>query len=228
MTVPPHSLTSTAGRLRAYQNLAFKDHGVLRLAFHNAHQISPEMWRANQPWPHHVAAWARKGIKTIVNLRGGVGTGYHALELEACQRHGIELIDFNVDGHAVTSRAIPRAIQIKGAKTLFESLTYPAMMHCKSGADRAGVMAALYCHFRLGQPIEDARRQLSAKYLHIRAGKTGVLDYLFDVYLARIAPTGQSFYDWTQSPDFDHDALKAEFQANWWVTWLTDKILRRE
>ena len=27
---------------------------------------------------------------------------------------------------------------------MFETIEYPAVMHCKSGADRAGIMAALY------------------------------------------------------------------------------------
>lgn len=221
-------LNTKAGRRAAYRDLALRDHGVLRLAFHNAHQISDEMWRANQPWPFHVKQWADRGIKTIINLRGGVGTGYHALEAEACKKHGITLRDFFVDGHAITSRAIPRAIQIRGAKQLFDDIEYPAMMHCKSGADRAGIMAVFYCHFRLGQPIEQAKEQLSLKYLHVRAGKTGVLDYFFEYYLEHIAPTGVSFFDWTQSDGFDHDALKAQFQANWWMTQITDRVLRRE
>ena len=47
-----------------------------------------------------------------------------------------------------------------GAKRLFDEIEYPAMMHCKSGADRAGVMSVLYMHFRQKKPISEALRQL--------------------------------------------------------------------
>ncbi len=66
-------------------------------------------------------------------------------------------------------------------------------MHCKSGADRAGIMSVLYRHYRLGLPIEEALEQLSFKYLHIKQGKTGVLDYTFERYLTDAAPRGLTF-----------------------------------
>jgi protein tyrosine/serine phosphatase len=114
------------------------------------------------------------------------------------------------------------------AKLLFERIQYPALLHCKSGADRAGIMSVLYRHFHLGHPIREAKKELSFRTLHMKAGMTGVLDYVFDVYLRDIEPTGMSFYDWTQSPGYDPDALKESFNASWWGKLLTDKILRRE
>ena len=62
------------------------------------------------------------------------------------------------------------------------------MMHCKSGADRAGVMSVLYMHFRKGLPISEAIRQLDLKFGHVRAGLTGVLDYCFEKYIAEVEP----------------------------------------
>ena len=38
----------------------------------------------------------RAGLKTILNLRGESPKGYYLLEKEACARHGIELVDFQV------------------------------------------------------------------------------------------------------------------------------------
>ena len=32
------------------------------------------------------------------------------------------------------------------------------LMHCKSGADRAGLMSVLYRHLHEGVPIEEAKR----------------------------------------------------------------------
>jgi hypothetical protein len=62
----------------------------------------------------------------------------------------------------------------------------------------------------------------------MKAGMTGVLDYLFEVYLRDIEPQGISFLDWVTGPDYDPEALKAEFTGSWWGKLLTDKLLRRE
>ena len=54
------------------------------------------------------------------------------------------------------------------------------MMHCKSGADRAGLMAALYLLIAK-QPAREAVKQLTWKYGHVKQAKTGVLDAFFAV-----------------------------------------------
>ncbi len=216
-------LTTPAGRRRAVLDHLWHDHAYLRLAFSNAHWISQELVRTNQPWPFQLAAWARRGIRTVINLRGGTATSFRALEVDACARYGLELVDF-----VVASRDVPSPQKILAARELFETVRYPALMHCKSGADRAGIMAVLYKHFRQGQSIREAMSQLSPRYLHVRAGLTGVLDYIFERYLAEGEPAGQTFVDWVRSEAYDPVRLKAEFRAGWWGTQLTERLLRRE
>ena len=41
-------------------------------------------------------------------------------------------------------------------------------MHCKSGADRAGLAAALYLIFKKDYSLEEASRELNFKHLHIK------------------------------------------------------------
>ncbi len=211
------------GRLKTRADYLWNDHAYLRLGFSNAHWISPEMARANQPWPFQFAGWRRRGIRTVINLRGGFNASFYALEKAACAQLGLTLVNFTM-----TSREPPTRAQVEGAQSLFETIEYPALMHCKSGADRAGVMATLYAHFRLGQPIGQAIEQLSPRYLHVRAGLTGVLDFVFERYLTKIEPRGVSFLEWVRSPAYDPAALKAEFRAGWWGTVLTERLLRRE
>jgi hypothetical protein len=62
----------------------------------------------------------------------------------------------------------------------------------------------------------------------VRHGKTGVLDYVFERYFAEGEPEGLSFLDWVRSPAYDHNRLRADFNATWWGSLLTDKFLRRE
>lgn len=216
-------LTTPEGRRAAEHDLIWVDHGFLRAAFNNFHWIEPgKMARGNQPSPQQVARYAEMGIKTILNLRGPGDTGYYALEREACERHGITMIDARMHSREPPSRA-----QVLRAKELFETIQYPAFMHCKSGADRAGVMAVLYKHFAMGLPIEEAVEQLSLKYLHVKQGKTGMIDFFFATYLRETAASGKSFLDWVEQ-DYDQPKVKAAFMGEWWANILVDKILRRE
>ena len=223
-TVPnPFDLTSGAGRLKAYADYLWNDHAFLRLGFSNAHWISDELVRTNQPWPHQLAAWKEKGIKTVINLRGGFDGSFYALEKEACARLGLKLVNFTV-----ASREAPSRAQVTGAKRLFETIEYPALMHCKSGADRAGVMSVLYMHFRQGRTIREAVEQLGLRYLHMKQGKTGVLDYTFERYLAEGEPAGMSFLEWVESPAYDPAGLKKTFQSQMWGRLITEGLLKRE
>lgn len=220
---PGFSLATPAGRLKTYADFMFKDHAVLRLGFRNAHWISSELVRTNQPWPHQLAGWERAGVKTVINLRGRSESSSHLIEREACERLGLELIDFRV-----SSKVAPSREQVLGAKRLFETIAYPAVMHCKSGADRTGVMAVLYLHFRQGQPIGEAIRQLSLRYLHLRHGRPGVLDEVFDNYLRDVAPSGVSFEDWIAGPAYDPEAIGAAYAKKAKLRGVFDALIRRE
>ena len=117
--------------------------------------------------------------------------------------------------------------QVLRAKEMFETIQYPALMHCKSGADRAGVMAVLYKHFQMGMPISEAVEQLSLKYLHVRQGKTGMIDFFFATYLEETKESGKPFLEWVIE-DYDQARVKAAFMGEWWANMLVEKILRRE
>ena len=222
-TKPGFDLASPLGRFKTYADYLWNDHAYLRLGFQNAHWISDELVRTNQPWPHQLAAWKDRGVKTIVNLRGGFDASFHALEKDACKRLGLELVDFTI-----TSREVPSRDRVLGAKRLYETIAYPALIHCKSGADRAGIMSVFYMHFRKGLPIREAMDQLNLRYLHVKQGKTGVLDYVFEHYLAHGEPAGLSFLEWVESPIYDPAGMKADFRAGMLGALLTEKLLRRE
>ena len=72
--MPAFDLSTTRGRFATYLRHIWHDHAYLRLASSNAHWLSDELVRANQPWPFQVKAWRDRGIRTIVNLRGTAST----------------------------------------------------------------------------------------------------------------------------------------------------------
>jgi protein tyrosine/serine phosphatase len=157
-----------------------------------------------------------------VNLRGDRDCGSYRLEAAACARRGMKLINFSVK-----SRQAPDKETFHDAKTLFETLEYPILLHCKSGADRAGLMSTLYMIFAEGQSVTEAKRQLSWKYGHIRQADTGILDYVFDMYLEHNNREPIAFLDWVDQ-HYDPKQLTKEFRAGSMANILVNKIMRRE
>lgn len=215
-------LTDPKDRKQAYRDLTWGDHDFLRLRFHNRHHIGGGMYRENQPSPKRIKQWADEGIKTVINLRGESPKGFYLLEKEACEEHGIKLINYRM-----YSRDVHTVEALLGAKELFETIEYPAVMHCKSGADRTGIMGVLYRHFKMGDPISDAVEQLSFKYLHVRQGKTGMLDFFFEDYLRHAEKNDISFTEWVKTI-YDPPDVKSRFMAGWAGSMLTEKVLKRE
>ena len=204
-----------------WAELIFKDHGFLRLYWHNEHEIAPGMWRCNQPSPGRIRIAADRGIKTIINLRGPRADGGWRREAKACAKYGVTLMDFTA-----RSRAAPDKQMLHAAEALFTEMKLPAMMHCKSGADRAGLMAALYLLIVEKRPAREAAKQLAWKYGHVKQAKTGLLDAFFAAYFP-YEDRGMAFFDWVDEI-YDPDAITRDFKAKGWAVRLTDSILHRE
>lgn len=205
-----------------YLDMLFLDHLIIRLVFPNRHRLSDDTWRAAQPLPHQIRDLKRRGIRTIVNLRGPTQSSTYAFETAACRSAGLRLVDFRI-----RSRAAPTRAEVLAARDLFTRVEYPILMHCKSGADRVGLMSALYLYTRHGVPISEARRQLSLRYGHIRQADTGILDLFFDAYLAHAARTPVEFYDWVATV-YDPADVTRHLNSQRWANRVVDKIFRRE
>jgi protein tyrosine/serine phosphatase len=197
------------------------DHGIFRFKWRSLHKISENTYRSNQPFPWQILADKNKrGVKTIINLRGIRNCSSFFLEKETCERHNIKLINF-----PVTSRAAPKVETILAAKKLFNEIEYPIIMHCKSGADRAGLMSALYLILHKNISVIEAKKQLSFKYLHIKYAKTGILDAFFDNYIKE--NKNKDFLDWVKN-DYNPEKLKLSFKVKKLSEILSTYILRRE
>ena len=205
------------------------DHGLLRKFYRNSHEVAPgKLWRTYQPSPADLKRWKERGVRTIVNLRGDKPSGFYFLEEEACRKLGLELVTFRL-----YSRDAPSKDILHGVRRLFDEITYPAVIHCKSGADRAGLMATLYLFFHEGAPLDKAMEQLSFRYGHVKQGKTGVIDYAFEQYINYAKANDKSlssvddFFAWVDTV-YDPAATKENFLGSWWGNFLTEKVLRRE
>lgn len=215
-------LAGPGDRLRAWTNMLLADHGIFRLLYLNAHRVTPKLWRAAQPAPGDIAWFARQGVRTVVNLRGGREHGAWPLQKEACERHGITLVEF-----VLRSRGAPERETILAAPAFFAGLELPAVVHCKSGADRAGFFAALYLLVHEKRPLAEAMAALSLRYGHFRFAKTGILDAFFEAYRREGESRGIAFLDWVAN-DYDPQRLEREFKPGFFSSLLADRLIRRE
>ncbi len=203
-------------RISAIRHSFWMDHEFLRKLYHNDYKIADGVYRANQPSPKRIEMWSKRGLKSILNFRGETNQGAYFLELEACNKYDIELINY-----PLFATKLPSKEAILGLETIFKNIRKPFLMHCKSGADRAGLGSALYYLYIMHSPIRQAQMQLSFKYLHIGGWKAGILDFIFMQYRKAFEFDGICFKDWVEK-NYDVQRLTIEFsdfRKN--MPWLT-------
>ena len=213
-----HDITDPVERKRSLQHLRWLDHGILRTWWHNFEEFAPGAYRSNQPDQDRFAAYAALGIKSVLNLRGVQQQPHYLFEVESSEKLGLNLISLSM-----SARQAPKRKRLIALLKIFETIERPFLMHCKSGADRTGLAAALYLMVHEGQPLEVARKQLSFRYIHIRRTDTGILDHFLDVYAARNAQSPIAIVEWIRT-EYDELALKESFAAKqaglrFWQGW---------
>jgi protein tyrosine phosphatase (PTP) superfamily phosphohydrolase (DUF442 family) len=188
----------------------------------NAAEVIPgRLYRSNHPTPAGLTRLAaRLGLRTVVNLRGEKPNGSTSLSIVTARQLGLLHVFM-----AFESRGAPHRDRILRFHDLYRSCPAPMLVHCKSGADRAGLAAGLAILFD-GGGSETALRQLSWRFGHISHSRTGVLDAFFRLYAA----TGEGrlpFLDWVRD-EYDEDALRRSFFAGGMASFVNDRILARE
>ncbi|MEO0903503.1 MAG: dual specificity protein phosphatase family protein [Pseudomonadota bacterium] len=202
-----HDITDPKERKRSHWHVRWLDHGILRTYWHNFAKVSEGVYRANQPDDKRFEAYAAMGIKTVLNLRGVHKQPHYLFEVESCERLGLNLVTVHL-----SARNAPKVEKLKQMLDAFDTMERPFLMHCKSGADRTGLAAALYLMVKEGRSVAEVRNQLSFRYLHIRRSSTGILDHFLDVYEARNAQSPVNVRDWIEN-EYDPDALTTSFAA---------------
>lgn len=215
-------LSTARGRTVAWVDSLFIDHAIFRLVWSNLETVVPgRVYRCNHPTPGRLRSLVRRlGIRTLINLRGKTGSGSDALSREAARSLGLSFHDM-----ALESRGAPQRERILRLHAIYRSMEVPALLHCKSGADRAGLAAGLIVLFEGGSAAE-ALRQLSWRFGHIRQAKTGILDAFFLLY-QREAEGRVPFLDWVRH-GYDEAVLRRDFHANGLASFINDWVLAHE
>lgn len=215
-------LHTAKGRTVAWIDALFIDHAVFRLIWGNLAPVIPgRVYRCNHPTPSRLRRMTRRlGLRTLINLRGKTQSGSDALSREAARELGLDFHDMAFD-----SRGAPQRDRILRLHQIYQTMPTPAIMHCKSGADRAGLASGLIVLFA-GGTVADALHQLSWRFGHVRQAKTGILDAFFLRY-QREGEGRKPFLDWLRE-DYDEAALRRDFHANGLASFVNDWILAHE
>jgi protein tyrosine phosphatase (PTP) superfamily phosphohydrolase (DUF442 family) len=138
---------------------------VLQMVFsHNFHVVSAgQMYRSAQL---NAATLTRivqqNGIKSILNLRGPAMDDWYGIETNTAQQLGVVHYDYLMyAGHEATDD------QMEQILTTIEHAPKPMLIHCKSGADRTGLVGALYLYACEGKSPATATRELSVFSGHV-------------------------------------------------------------
>ena len=206
-------ISSRSGRFWAHVHFHLMDHAFLRVLWNNFHQVSDEVYRANQPSPSHLRSYKDKGIKGVLNLRGFTQQSYALFEEDSCKNLGLDLISVPFSGSSA-----PQPEKLLEIIDLMDKIPKPFVLHCKSGADRAGLVSAMYLIVQKKLSVTEAKKQLSFKYLHLDFTKTGILDYILDVFSQRLKIENIDFLDWVKR-EYDAEILNSSFKSR--IEWKT-------
>lgn len=133
---------------------------------YNFHWVVPgEAARAMQAWAGRLGPFLkRRGIRTIINLRGrNDDLSWWKMETAIARAGGIAHLDAMLD-----SRKIPTRAMLVRLVECFDTAPRPFLLKCSGGQDRTSFAAALYIIHRDGWgAIETARAQYDRfPYLH--------------------------------------------------------------
>lgn len=206
-----HDIVDFEERRKSRYYTLWIDHEILRIYWHNFAMIAPGVFRSNHPTHARLEAYAAMGIKSVINLRGATRHSHYSFEVESCEALGINLIDI-----PLSARSAPTKARLLEVVDLLLSQQKPFLIHCKSGADRTGLVAAIYLICVEGKSAKEARKQLSLRYLHLVITKTGILDYVIWNYIKHNEIERIGFREWVETEYNASDTTLGFAKATLW------------
>jgi protein tyrosine/serine phosphatase len=115
----------------------------------NLHKISDQLYRCAQPDEAGMRELEKLGIRTVINLRD------YNDDVDKARGTKLRLIRFEMNAWEVEEERVARVLAL-----LRETEHGPFAIHCQHGADRTGVVSALYRLVEQGWTREDAVREM--------------------------------------------------------------------
>ncbi len=141
----------------------------------NLHRVTPMLYRCAQPTANGMRSLEKLGVKTVLSLRS-----FHDDEDEAIgTKLVLEAIRFNT-WHP-EDEDVARFFAI-----VTDPTKQPVCVHCLHGADRTGMMCALYRIAVDGWSKDDAIREMTDGSYGFHAVWTNVIDFVREVDVVKL------------------------------------------
>lgn len=138
---------------------------------------SAEAYRSGQLDNDKLAEYVKRyNIRSVLNLRGK-HAGESWYEEEVAMSAKLDLTHYDVSlssDHELTDSEVRQLMDI------FQEAPRPILIHCQAGADRSGLVAAMWKVVVDGEPKELAAKQLSLRYGHLPFGANCAMDRFFE------------------------------------------------
>ncbi|MFW5641134.1 MAG: fused DSP-PTPase phosphatase/NAD kinase-like protein [Roseicyclus sp.] len=195
----------TWARARIY-NLWF-DHAVLRTFWTNQAEVAPGVLRSNHPTHGRLKRLKAQGLVSVLSLRGSDPSAHNETLRLWCADLGLKLHTV-----AMQDRRAPARDTLLELIATFRVIEKPFLIHCKAGADRAGMASAIWLMVMEGVPLAEARAMLSWRHWHLARSRAGALGAVFDAYAEDGAEAAMPFETWVATR-YDADAVDAAFRG---------------
>jgi tyrosine-protein phosphatase SIW14 len=121
------------------------------------YRVDQNVFRGKQPTRQEISELAAMGIKTVLDLRGGLG--HKGWERKAVEAAGMRYVRIGLSGFLP-----PTETQMDRILAVLENPSLsPIFVHCRRGADRSGLVIACYRiahdHWTNAQAMQEARAQ---------------------------------------------------------------------
>ena len=144
----------------------------VRYALLNFHTVVPgQVYRSAQPSPQALIDWARRyKLKTVINLRGSSDGEFYDLERRAAEDAAIGMIDIRL-----TASRMPMVRRLRMLIEALETAPRPVLLHCRDGIERSGLASVLAAMAVGNISYDDARGQVSVRYLYVGSAEGGIM-----------------------------------------------------
>ena len=143
----------------------------------NFHPITPgEAYRSAQLDRSRLLYYIKTyKIKSILNLRGyEPGSQWYKEEMMASAENKLAHYDVSLSAYRE-----PTEEDVGKLMAVFRSAPRPVLIHCQGGADRSGLVAAMWKVIVDKEPKSKARKELSLLNGHISLGRAAAMDRFF-------------------------------------------------
>lgn len=141
----------------------------------NLHRVTEHLYRSEQPKARGMAELERLGIRTVINLRA-FHTDRDEIRGTGLLNHHLRINTWAVEDEHVT--AVLRFLRVREKG--------PFLIHCQHGADRTGLMCAMYRMVEQDWTREEAIREMTQGGYGFHSVWRNILKYLQGTDVAKI------------------------------------------